>query len=292
MPALLAFLGALTLAPAWVSAQTACSPTPDHLCLPGLPLPGRGDLDGAGPRLRAGEGGGADGGYGVLLVLLGRERRAGGQGARRPGGEPALLGVLRRALGRPVHADRHRLRTGARAVFTNPRGQLASGRTSPRSTRSRRGAARASGGPPIPRAVPPEAPLRLGPEFQANVTTAGDQLLPAVAVAPDGGFMVVWTQDSNPFSASSFDLFGRLRRRRESAHRRIRLNETPLTGYQPRARVAANAAGGYMVVWSDSAARGRLAQARLLGLAGNPWRGDPARRRQRRRLSVSLSLRT
>src|SRR3954449_11642897 len=43
-----------------------------------------------------------------------------------------------------------------------------------------------------------ERPLPVGDELQVNGTTAGDQQLPRVAVAADGGFMVVWSSSPAP----------------------------------------------------------------------------------------------
>jgi len=96
-----------------------------------------------------------------------------------------------------------------------------------------------------------------------------------VAMAPDGSFMVVWTQNANPLSSHpSFDFFGRIYGADGSPRTgEIRLNQTPLTGYQPRARVAAGAAGTFMVVWSDSQFTARHAQARLVGSDGQPLGG-------------------
>ena len=37
----------------------------------------------------------------------------------------------------------------------------------------------------------------LAPEFLVNVTTAGDQQTPSVAMSSDGGFIIVWTSDQN-----------------------------------------------------------------------------------------------
>jgi len=167
------------------------------------------------------------------------------------------------------------LQTGAREVFTNPQGRLASVSDITAFNPEAPPAASRAALPGAAGSAPPEAPLRLGTEFQANVTTAGDQLLPAVAVAPDGGFMVVWTQNANPFG-SRFDLFGRIYNADGSPRTgEIRLNQGTFTSTSnpPRARVAAGAAGTFMVVWSDSQFTARHAQARLVGSDGQPLGG-------------------
>ena len=117
-----------------------------------------------------------------------------------------------------------------------------------------------------------EAPLRTGPEFQVNVTAAGNQSQPAVAAVPDGSFMVVWTGDTFPLQRDDQeDVYGRLY---DSAGNprggEFRLNET-LPGTQSEPRVAVNSAGEFMVVWDDS---GKGAQARLFGADGSPLTGE------------------
>jgi hypothetical protein len=91
-----------------------------------------------------------------------------------------------------------------------------------------------------------------------------------VAMAPDGSFMVAWTQNANPFG-SRFDLFGRIYNADGSPRTgEIRLNQGTFTSTSnpPRARVAANAAGSFLVVWSDSQFLAEVAQARLVGPDG------------------------
>ncbi|MFL6235585.1 MAG: hypothetical protein ACJ76N_20785 [Thermoanaerobaculia bacterium] len=267
-------LWALALAPARGAAQAACSPTPTVLCLQGSrfqaevtwAVPGFGSGTGKAVSLTG------DTGYfwffsssNVELVVKVLDGRAVNRHFW------VFYGALSDVAYTLAVTD---LQTGAKEVFTNPQGRLASAsdvtafNPEPPPAASRV-ATPAPGGPPS------EAPLRLGTEFQANVTTAGDQILPSVAVAPEGGFMVVWTQNAHPaVSSPPIDLFGRIYDAAGTPRTgELRLNDTPLTGYQPRARVAANAAGGYMVVWSDSTFTARLAQARLYSSSGQPLGG-------------------
>ena len=53
--------------------------------------------------------------------------------------------------------------------------------------------------------VPARAEVPLGPEFQVNSHTTGAQFNPAVAAAPDGGFVVTWDRDDG----SDTGIFGR-----------------------------------------------------------------------------------
>ncbi|PYQ54908.1 MAG: hypothetical protein DMF53_28820, partial [Acidobacteria bacterium] len=270
---LLAFLGALALAPARVAAQAVCSPAPTALCLQGSRFqaevtwtaPGFGS--GAGQAVPLTE----DTGYfwffgssNVELVVKVLDGRAVNRHFW------VFYGALSDVAYTLTITD---LQTGAREVFTNPQGRLASvSDVSAFNPESPPGASRAASPAAAPGA-PLEAPLRQGTEFQANVTTAGDQSLPAVAMAPDGSFMVVWTQNANPFG-SRFDLFGRIYAADGSPRTgEIRLNQATFTSNPPRARVAANAAGRFMTVWSDGSPNPLRAYARLVGPGGHPLGG-------------------
>ncbi len=87
----------------------------------------------------------------------------------------------------------------------------------------------------------------LGGEIQVNSTTAGDQIFPHVAVAADGSFVVVWEGDD----ADGRGLFGR----RFDAWGLPQDVEFPVNtttaNDQLRPRVAADAAGGFVVVWES-----------------------------------------
>ena len=82
-----------------------CVPAPGRLCLNGgrfaVRPPGQTSRGTPGPAGR-----GAERRHRLFLVLRPRQRGAGGQGARRHGGERPLLGLLRRALQRRVQAHR------------------------------------------------------------------------------------------------------------------------------------------------------------------------------------------
>ncbi len=270
---LLAFLGALAFVPARVAAQTACSPTPTALCLQGSRF--QAEVTWTAPGFGSGTGQAVpltgDTGYfwffgssNVELMVKVLDGRAVNQHFW------VFYGALSDVGYTLTITD---LQTGAREVFTNPQGRLASvADVAAFNPEPPPGATRAA----VPATTaPPEAPVRQGSEFQANVTTAGDQILPAVAMAPDGSFMVVWTQNAFPLSSDpSFDLFGRIYGADGSPRTgEIRLNETPFTGHQSRARVAANAAGAFMAVWSDGSPNPLRASARLVGPDGQPLGG-------------------
>ena len=267
---LLAFLGALAIVPARVSAQTVCSPTPTVLCLQGSRF--RAEVTWTAPGFGSGPGRAVpltgDTGYfwffsnsNVELMVKVLDGRAVNRHFW------VFFGALSDVGYTLTVTD---LQTGAREVFTNPRGRLASVSDITAFNPEAPPAASRAALPGTAASAAAEAPLRLGTEFRANVTTAGDQLLPAVAMAPDGSFMVVWTQNANPFG-SRFDLFGRIYNSNGSPRTgEIRLNQGTFTSTSnpPRARVAANAAGSFLVVWSDSQFLAEVVQARLLGPDG------------------------
>jgi hypothetical protein len=159
--------------------------------------------------------------------------------------------------------------TGARETYTNPAHRLASAadvsafdaEAPPARAGIRETAVSTS-----------KAPLRTGSEFQVNVTTAGDQVHPAVAATPDGSFMVVWRGGTFPLQQDNqADVYGRFY---DSAGNprggELRLNET-VPGTQSEPRVAVNSAGEFMVVWDDS---GKGAQGRLFSADGSPLTGE------------------
>jgi hypothetical protein len=116
------------------------------------------------------------------------------------------------------------------------------------------------------------APVRLGSETQVNQTTVDMQMRPDVAVAPDGGYMVVWEGVFQPNEGESrFGVYGRL----YDAQGRPRGNEfrlSPNTSpYQWQARVAASPAGEYMTAWTTDG--GRIA-GRVIGPDGQPLTGE------------------
>jgi hypothetical protein len=152
--------------------------------------------------------------------------------------------------------------TGVQEVYHNPAGRLASAsdvtafdEESPDAAGA--AAVRAAAPPP-----PPPAPLRLGSELQVNVTTWDNQASPAVAVAPDGGFAVAWLGTPGLW-VRFFDPAGRPR------GGELRLDTVAALPEQPR--VAADAAGRFLVVWSDT---GNAVRGRAFDAAGQPAGGE------------------
>ena len=92
------------------------------------------------------------------------------------------------------------------------------------------------------------AQVKAGPEFRANTTTAGLQARPAMAVEPDGDFIVVW------FGEGPGDIDGIFGQRyaRDGSPRggEFRAN-TFTTSYQLLPKVAVNARGNFVVVWES-----------------------------------------
>ena len=88
-----------------------------------------------------------------------------------------------------------------------------------------------------------------GAEFAVNTYTSGDQLYPAVASAPGGGFVVVW---QSPLQDGSD--FGIVGRRYDAAGvplgGEFQVNSYT-TGVQHRPDLAVAPGGGFMVTWED-----------------------------------------
>ncbi|MFY9820889.1 MAG: hypothetical protein WAM82_05870 [Thermoanaerobaculia bacterium] len=163
------------------------------------------------------------------------------------------------------------LQTGAQAIYRNPAGQLASGADVSAFNEEAPPAGSQASRAVISGAVANEAaaPIPRGVESQVNATAAGDQYAPEVAVAPDGSFMVVWISGpiQPPFLA---DVLGRVFDAAGNPRSgEIRLNTTA-SNIQQGPRVAANAAGQFMVVWDD----GQIARARLFGPGGESLSGE------------------
>jgi hypothetical protein len=88
--------------------------------------------------------------------------------------------------------------------------------------------------------------LRAGPEFQVNQFTNGAELFAAVAPGVAGGFVITW---SSPQDNDAYGIVGR----RFDANGMAIGGEFPVntytTGNQILSRVAADAAGNFVVVW-------------------------------------------
>jgi hypothetical protein len=86
-----------------------------------------------------------------------------------------------------------------------------------------------------------------GNEFPVNTTATADQLLPAVAGAPDGRFVVVWQSDEG----GSYEIFGqRYDAGGAPAGSEFFVNSIT-TSDQSAAHVAMGADGGFVVVWKS-----------------------------------------
>jgi hypothetical protein len=115
----------------------------------------------------------------------------------------------------------------------------------------------------------------LGGEFQVNTYTTGNQEQPAVAVAPDGTFVVVWesgdyygpTQDG-----SRFGIFGRRFDATGTALGPDFQVNTYTTGSQADPALAMDAAGNFVVAWESDyySQNGIFAQHFTGGLPDGP----------------------
>ncbi|MCD6497845.1 MAG: hypothetical protein J7M25_06000 [Deltaproteobacteria bacterium] len=94
-------------------------------------------------------------------------------------------------------------------------------------------------------------------ELVANSTTAGDQTMPDVSVAPDGNFVVVWV-DASAASTQGLDIRARLfspdgspRTNAVTSDTNDFLVSASPAGDQTTPRVAMADNGGFMIVWTD-----------------------------------------
>ncbi len=92
----------------------------------------------------------------------------------------------------------------------------------------------------------------IGDEFQVNTTASSDVTLPAVAMAPDGRFVVVW-QDFGD-DGSGFGIFAQRYAANGSAAGSNFLVNTTTNDSQRRADVAMDHDGNFVVVWEDDTA--------------------------------------
>jgi predicted Zn-dependent protease len=90
----------------------------------------------------------------------------------------------------------------------------------------------------------------LGGEFQVNTTTQGDQLDPAVAMNPSGGFVIAWT--SNGQDGAGGGVYGqRFAADGTRLGGEFRVNTTT-KGDQGSASAAMDGAGGFVVTWQSN----------------------------------------
>ena len=156
------------------------------------------------------------------------------------------------------------LQTGVVETYQNPAGRLAS----VADVNAFR--AEAPPAPSLPvHAAPPgrrtgaaaEAPVPVGGEIAAIASQPGGQSLPALAVAPDGGFLVVWKEGFDAPGAirgRSYDAAGLPRGAVVSLSADAELADTP--------RAAADPSGHYLAVWSNA----QGIAGRLYGADGAP----------------------
>jgi Ca2+-binding RTX toxin-like protein len=121
----------------------------------------------------------------------------------------------------------------------------------------------------------------IGSEFQVNLTTAGDQDQPSVAMDANGNFVVTWVGDR-----SNRNIYGqRFDAQRQPIGSEFRVNAAITTGSHDSPSVAMNPNGSFIVAWSatgqrnnpngaDNSGRGVYAQRfnRRGGPQRNPFR--------------------
>jgi hypothetical protein len=102
---------------------------------------------------------------------------------------------------------------------------------------------------------PQGAPL--GPEFRVNAYTTGYQLVPALAAAAAGDFVVVWTGGADQ-DGSTYGVFGqRYAAAGAPLGGEFRVN-TYTTGYQFAAKVAVDPIGDFVIIWTSLGQDGSL----------------------------------
>jgi hypothetical protein len=141
----------------------------------------------------------------------------------------------------------------------------------------------------------------LGPDFQVNSYTTGNQFLPSVACDADGGFVISWQSDGGENGGSGYGVFAR-RFDRDGLSRggEFQVN-TYTTSHQGNPSVAVDAVGNILIAWTsllqDGSNNGVYGQrfgglgpaALAVDSAGNQvlepcrrWRYRPVRRLLRR----------
>jgi hypothetical protein len=101
------------------------------------------------------------------------------------------------------------------------------------------------------------AGVSVGDEFQIDSSTTSEHRLPSVASLPDGGFVVVWESYYSGIFARRFDSAG------AATGGEFQVNADAPYDYQTAPSVAADAAGRFVVVWSnyqDGSGRGVFGQ--------------------------------
>ncbi len=118
---------------------------------------------------------------------------------------------------------------------------------------------------------------KIGPQFQANDYTTGNQFSPRVAVGGDGNFVVVWNSFGSPGDDFSQD---------SVQARRFAANAAPLgdqfqvntytTQIQRKASVAIDPSGGFTVSWTSGFPNPGIdgPDGSLFGIAARPYLSD------------------
>jgi hypothetical protein len=118
---------------------------------------------------------------------------------------------------------------------------------------------------------------KVGPQFQANDYTTGNQFSPHIAVGSDGNFVVVWNSFGSPGDDFSQD---------SVQARRFAANATPLEGQfqvntyttqiQRKAAVAMDPTGGFTVSWTSGFPNPGIdgPDGSLFGIAARPYLAD------------------
>lgn len=90
---------------------------------------------------------------------------------------------------------------------------------------------------------------KVGPEFQVNTYTSGDQKLPVVAMRSDGGFVVVWDSGPHPLDPSGRAIIGRRFDAAGNPQSAEFLVNTGTSGDQTDPSVAMNGSDAFVVSW-------------------------------------------
>jgi hypothetical protein len=115
----------------------------------------------------------------------------------------------------------------------------------------------------------PAVAQKIGPEFRVNTTTAGDQILPAVAINAIGRYVVVWASDGT--DGSGLGVYGqRFFPNGNKLGTQFRVNDYT-DNDQDRPAVALRDDGSFVVTWSSRGqdGDGNGIFARMFDAAGN-----------------------
>ena len=111
-----------------------------------------------------------------------------------------------------------------------------------------------------------------GGEFRVNVTTANDQHMPAVGMAPDGSFVIAWTSYGQD-AANTHGVYARRYAANGTAlSGEILVNQTT-AGEQQEPAIAVHSDGSFVVAWEDSRNNFDI-YARRFNASGSPLDGE------------------